>query len=282
MAQWSLARLAGAGDSNPPRQNKRPREARARCEPIEPLLFPMGWGGIMTRRVGDDQRPKAVSEGIAARCSQPHRDAETVATDANSVKRLGLDYYRPYLHLLAKLQLGPRLAKRVDASDVVQETYLRATQAIEGFQGEGNDAQTLAWLRRILASVLADTLRRHRIAQRRDFRLEQTIETALDDSSHTIDQALVSALSSPSQHVARHEQSLLVAKAIADLSPQYQQVLLARHVEELDFSRIAASMGRSVDSVRHLWVRALAALRDRLGQQSMWGGEPHEQRTDIE
>jgi RNA polymerase sigma-70 factor, ECF subfamily len=38
-----------------------------------------------------------------------------------------------------------------------------------------------------------------------------------------------------------------------------------RHLEGLSFPDVACRMGRSVDSVKKLWVRALGQLRDSLG-----------------
>ena len=38
-------------------------------------------------------------------------------------------------------------------------------------------------------------------------------------------------------------------------------VFALRHLEELPFPEVAARMGRTVDSVQKLWVRALARLR---------------------
>ena len=41
----------------------------------------------------------------------------------------------------------------------------------------------------------------------------------------------------------------------------YREVVILRHLEELTFPQVAERMGRTVDSVQKLWVRALANLR---------------------
>jgi hypothetical protein len=47
-----------------------------------------------------------------------------------------LEKYRPYLHLLASLQIDRRLRAKVDASDVVQQTLIQAFAGWEGFRGQ--------------------------------------------------------------------------------------------------------------------------------------------------
>ena len=46
-----------------------------------------------------------------------------------------LELYRSYVKLLARVQLGNRVAGKLDASDVVQEVFLRASRAFAQFRG---------------------------------------------------------------------------------------------------------------------------------------------------
>src|SRR5260370_8824604 len=67
------------------------------------------------------------------------------------------EQYRDYLRLLARLQLDPRLRGKLDPSDVVQETMLKAHQAMARFRSQ-SDAVPAAWLRQILPHPLPGAL----------------------------------------------------------------------------------------------------------------------------
>ncbi len=162
------------------------------------------------------------------------------------------------------MQIGQRLQGKVDASDVVQETFLEAHQNFPRFRG-ASEAEFVAWLRQILAGNLADLLRRYLGAKGRDVRLEREIQDAFDRSSVLLDRGLMSPCSSPSQQAARREQAVLLADALEQLPDDYRDVLVLRHLEGLTFPEVARRMGRSVDSVEKLWVRALPQLRRALG-----------------
>jgi RNA polymerase sigma-70 factor (ECF subfamily) len=99
-----------------------------------------------------------------------------------------LEGHRDYLHLIARLHLPPRLRGKLDASDVVQQTLLRAHRHRDQFRGRG-DAELAAWLRRILASTLADAARQYG-AGKRDLALEQSLEAAFHDSSERLETLL--------------------------------------------------------------------------------------------
>lgn len=176
-----------------------------------------------------------------------------------------LESYQNYLRLLAKIEIGRRLQGKVDASDVVQETFLEAHRHFPSFQGHAT-GQFTKWLRAILATTLANTVRRYLGTQARDLRLEQDLAADLDQSTCALGQMLVDPHSSPSQQAMRGEQTVLVAEAMARLPDDYQTVLVLRHLEGLTFPQVAERMGRSVDSVEKLWLRGLARLKREFGE----------------
>src|SRR5262249_30321022 len=98
-------------------------------------------------------------------------------------------------------------------------------------------------------------------ARRRDVRLERELAEDVDRSSRAMDHSLVASQSSPSQEAARREQSVLLADALGRLPESYREVIILRHLEGLAFSEVSHRMGRSEDSVKNLWARALARLR---------------------
>ena len=54
---------------------------------------------------------------------------------------------------------------------------------------------------------------------------------------------------------------MLLADALAQLSPARREVIVLRNLEEVDWPEIARRMGKSEAAVRKLWARALLALR---------------------
>lgn len=178
-----------------------------------------------------------------------------------------LDLYRNYLTLLARLQISRRLQSKVDAADLVQETFLKAHHRFEQFRGS-TEAELVGWLRQILALNVANLVRHYFGTQGRDVRLECELAEELDQSSQVWDLGLAAKQSSPSQRAARREEAVLLADALAKLPEDYGEVIVLRHLQGLPFADVARRMGRSVDSVEKLWIRALARLRRLLGGAS--------------
>src|SRR5262249_38287273 len=132
--------------------------------------------------------------------------------DGEALGRL-LELYRNYLGLMARLQVGRRLQGKVDAADLVQETFLEAHRDFGHFRGR-TEEELVAGLRRILASNLANQVRHYYGTQRRDLHLERALAQELDESWRALDRGLVAPQSSPSQQAARREQAVLLADAL--------------------------------------------------------------------
>jgi RNA polymerase sigma-70 factor (ECF subfamily) len=177
-----------------------------------------------------------------------------------------LELHRAYLVVLARVQIGRRLQGKVDASDLVQEALLGAYRDFPQFRGT-TEKEFLGWLRRILASLLANLVRHYQGTQRRDVRLERQLAVELDQSSQALDGGLLAPQSSPSQQAIRREQSVLLAEALGRLPEAWRELLILRHLEGLTFPQVAERLGRSVDSVKKLWPRALASLRRALEKE---------------
>jgi RNA polymerase sigma-70 factor (ECF subfamily) len=184
---------------------------------------------------------------------------------AKETRAEGLERYRQYLLMLARVQLAPQLRAKLDASDVVQQTMLEACQQWDGFRG-GSEAQLLAWLRQILAHNLADALRAFRRAKR-DVARERAVQQALDQSSVRVEAWLAAEQSSPSEQAAGAEEAVLLARALAELPEAQREALLLRHWDGWSLKEISRHMGRSPDAVAGLLKRGLKQLRAVLSRE---------------
>ena len=94
--------------------------------------------------------------------------------DAEPLGQL-LEFYRNYLTVLATTQLDRRLRRRMNPSDLVQETMLAAHHDFGQFRGRSK-RELLAWLRQILINCLHHAIETHLKAKMRDVRCEVSIE----------------------------------------------------------------------------------------------------------
>jgi RNA polymerase sigma-70 factor (ECF subfamily) len=181
------------------------------------------------------------------------------AGDDDALGRL-LESYRGYQALLARTQLGRGLHGKVEPSDLVQEAFLEAHRDFGQFQGQ-TEGELLAWLRRVLATGLADQVRRFRGTRRRDLRLEMRLAADIDRSSQALERGLVAPGSSPSARAERREDARRLADALERLPADYRDVLLLRHFQGLSFPEIARRLDKTLDAVKNVWLRGLGRLR---------------------
>jgi RNA polymerase sigma-70 factor (ECF subfamily) len=170
-----------------------------------------------------------------------------------------LESYRAYLVLLARISIPREIQAKCGASDIVQETLLKAHDAFSHFKGQTEEEFT-AWLRQILARRVVSWARRFRTAAR-DVRHEQQLERFQAESAIRLGHLISTSQSTPSGHLKQREASVLLAEALESLGADYREVVLLRTLEDRPWSEVATRMSRSTDAARMLWVRAIKQLR---------------------
>ena len=169
-----------------------------------------------------------------------------------------------YLNLVRlwarQLYLGlqhPGLRRRFDASDLAQETMLKAHVKGGEFRGT-TEADLLTWLRAIMLNQLRDRIE-HETAHRRNLEGELALPEVVAESS--MNQWLAANQPSPSEQAERHEQELRLAAALAQLPEDQRDVVIMRQLMGKSPAQIASQMKRSQKAVAGLLHRGLQKLR---------------------
>src|SRR5947209_12320830 len=173
-----------------------------------------------------------------------------------------LEPFRKYLEVLAGLHLDRRLCGKLDPSDVVQQTMLRAYSALAEVRDPRPEVLA-AWLRRILARTLADAVK-HYERDKRDVGLERSLEVDLDRSVSGFAAWLAADHTSPSGRAERNEELLRMVQALAELPELLREVVVLKHCQGWTLPRIAERTGRTVPSVDSLLRPGLPELQPRL------------------
>ncbi len=172
---------------------------------------------------------------------------------------LELERYRRYLQFLARTHLSSRYQGKLDPSDVVQQSLLKAVANRHQFRG-CTEPEMLAWLRSILVHTVARVARDFRL-QKRDINKERSIEKDIENSSMQLGGFLVDPGSTPSYQVQREERSLQLADAIEGLPSEQRTALILKYWRGLTIAEVAQEMDKTVPAVAGLLHRATKKLK---------------------
>jgi RNA polymerase sigma-70 factor (ECF subfamily) len=138
------------------------------------------------------------------------------------------------------------MGNRADAEDVAQQTFLRAWQAIGRYRR--GKAPFQAWLLTIAGNL---SISRLRLAREIPHCMDGREEATEDD---------------PQDIIATLDSCDVVRRAVLELKPERQQVIILRFIEGLSVSEVAAALGKSENAVSVMQHRALGELRRRLDE----------------
>lgn len=157
-----------------------------------------------------------------------------------------------YLRRIVQIRISPELNRRLDASDVVQETQMVVIRRIEEFLSK-RPSSFRVWLRSRALEQLADQHRRHVTAEMRTVRRENN-----DASSMAIARTLLSE--TPSKMLQRSELAEQVRDLIESLNENDREMLTLRHAEGLTNGEISEALNLDPKTARKRYGRALRRL----------------------
>jgi RNA polymerase sigma-70 factor (ECF subfamily) len=200
-------------------------------------------------------RSNADTEELIARARDGDRDA---------CEQL-LVRHRARLGRMVALRFDPRMAARVDPSDVVQEALLEASQKLPQYLRRP-PLPFYPWLRRFAWEHLMKLRQRHLAAQKRSAAREEQRPRALpDESALALAERLAASGTSPSNRMVRQEERDRVRAALAQLPESDQEILVMRYLEQLTMRAIAEVLEISEGAVKMRHTRALRRLSSLLG-----------------
>ncbi len=145
------------------------------------------------------------------------------------------------------------LKNRTEAEDVVQDAYLKAFRAMDGFKG---DSSLSTWLTRI---VLNEAIGRRRANLRRAKYLE---ENDVPDLDRYRDRG--SPAPTPEAEAARAQMGRLLEGAVERLPDPFRSVFVLREIEDLSVEETAEALEIPAATVKTRLLRARRRLREDL------------------
>lgn len=192
--------------------------------------------------------------------------------DAGAINRL-MDRHRVSLRQMVRMRLDRALAQRVDASDVVQDVLLEASNRLEDYIQSGSTMPFHLWLRQLAKDRVIDMHRRHREARKRSVDREQQLAGGAyaDRSSFDLAAQLQDRELTPAAANIRKELEERFLSAVENLDEDDRDVILMRHFEHLGNSEVASALGISPAAAGMRYLRALRRLRATLGETPSQG-----------
>lgn len=172
---------------------------------------------------------------------------------------------------------GPRIRERIGAEiparwravltaeDVMQEAYTRAFLGISGLRA-ADDEGFARWLGVLARHVLIDTLRALQADKRGGGRRAEALSG--DESVLALHDALGADSATPSRAARRNEAISLTRASLQSLPELQRRVVEAYDLDGRTIEEVAALIGRTSGAAYMLRSRALARLREVLGDPS--------------
>jgi len=196
-------------------------------------------------------RPMAAAESSFAEVSD---EAELIAQARKGNTKAFSDLLERYERKI--FRLAQHITQnREDAEDVLQETFLKAYEHLDQFQG---NSKFYTWVVRIAVNQALMKLRKRKTD--RTVSMDEGIDTGED----IVVREIAAWDENPEQRYSRDETNEILSNAVESLAPPYRTVFVLRDVEELSTEETAEALDLSVPAVKSRLLRARLQLREKL------------------
>lgn len=177
-----------------------------------------------------------------------------------------MERHRQSLERMVRGRLNRAVARRVDASDVVQEALLTASRRLSEYV-HNPSMPFHAWLRQITRDRLTDAYRRQ-LAEKRSVACEQSVDG--EGTGHVPPAMLVRDEElTPATAMMRREFAERFHAAVESLNDVDREIIFMRHAEQLSNSEAAELLGLSQPAAAMRYLRALRQLKLILGNADL-------------
>jgi len=176
--------------------------------------------------------------------------------DAEAVNRL-MERHRTTLCRMVQSRLNREIGRRVDASDIVQETLIEAHRRLTDYLSNPR-LPFHVWLRQLAKDRLVDAYRRQS-ADKRDIGRERPLHgdrSSLNPAAQIPDQELT-----PAAAAIKGEFEVRFHAALNLLSDDAREIIVMRHCEQLTNSQAAQLLQLSEPAAGMRYLRALRQLK---------------------
>lgn len=187
--------------------------------------------------------------------SEEHEEAQfvarLVARDEGAFNELVVTYERRVFALVFRM-----LGRRDEAEDLAQEVFVQVFKAIDQFRG---DSKLSTWIYRIAVNLCKN---RTKYLSRRHANDQDDVDAMADRVPFSAAKGVsVGGISRPDELVEGMQLEVVVKRAIAQIEPEFREVLILRDVEDMSYEEIAEVTGLADGTVKSRIHRARAQLR---------------------
>jgi RNA polymerase sigma-70 factor (ECF subfamily) len=168
---------------------------------------------------------------------------ESAVKGESSAFGLLYDQYQPKIYRFVLFKVG----QREEAEDLTHEVFVSAWQNIRNYRDFGFPFSS--WLYQIARNRIIDHYRTKKITASIDA-IDPDYFVAPASASFALEEKL---------EVER------VRRALANLKPEYQDIIIMRFIEELSIKEAASALGKTEGAVKLLQHRAMKALQELVG-----------------